>query len=158
MLKIILKSIAFVLLIIFQLVMVTKFSIWGTIPNFLLIIAIALIFRGQNYNGFLLAGVSGLVLDVLSPLRFGAYTFSFLLILLIVNFYILRITPVPSLGMSFLIFTFSLLSVDLVLFLFIGHWPFWEILPQSIIGGLWGVLIYWIVQKIVPIQEEIKIG
>lgn len=158
MLKIILKVIAFVLLVIFQLVIVSKFSIWGTIPNFLLIIAISFMFRGQSYNGFLLAGISGLLLDLASPLRFGAYTLFFMGVLLIINFYVLKIFPVPSLGTSFLIFVASLLLVDLGLFLFMGHLPFWQILPQAIINGLWGVLIYWILGKVIPIREEIKIG
>ncbi len=158
MIKIILKIFAYFLLVVFQLAIVTKFSIWGTIPNFLLIIAISLMFRGQSGNSFLLAGISGLLLDLASPLRFGAYTLFFMITLLIINFYVLKTFPVPSLGISFLIFVTSLLLVDLGLFLFMGHWPFWQIFPQAIISGLWGVLIYWILEKIIPIQEEIKVG
>jgi hypothetical protein len=156
--KIILKVIAFVFLVIFQLAIVTKLSIGGAIPNFLLIIAISLIFRGQSDNGLLLGGISGLLLDLVSPLRFGAYTLFFMIVLLIINFYILKIFPVPSLGISFLIFVASLLLVDLGLFLFMGHWPFWQIFPQAIINGIWGVLIYWILKKVIPVREEIRIG
>lgn len=158
MIKIILKIIAIIFLSLLQLAIFSKFSIFGAIPNLILIIAITLTFRGRFQDGFLVAGLGGMLLDLASPLRFGTYTLLFLIVLFLIHFFLLKVFPTPNLSTSFLIFTGSFIFVDLGIFLFIKTLPALEILPQALIGGLWGVLIYYLSWNIIKPKEEIKIA
>lgn len=156
--KILLKIFAVFCLVIFQIAVMTKLTIWGTIPNLIILLAIAMVFRGRFQDGILLAGVGGLLLDLASPIRFGAYTMLFLAAIGIIHFYVLKIFPTPSLMVSFLIFAASILLIDLTLFLLLRNIPYWQLLPQAIFGGLWGIFIYWLVEKIIKPKEEIKLA
>ena len=155
--RLLLKILAVFCLVIFQIAVMTKLMIWGTIPNLIILLAIAMVFRGRFQDGILLAGIGGLLLDLASPIRFGAYTMLFLAAIGVINFYVLKIFPTPSLMVSFLIFAASILLIDVAFFLLLGNIPYWQLIPQAIFGGLWGIVIYWLVEKFIKPKEEIKL-
>ena len=126
-------------------------------PNIILILAISFVLKGNFLDGFLLAGIGGLCLDLGSSLFFGIYASLFLITITIINFLILRITESQNLFFIFIIFAVSVIFVDLILLLVISHWPTLQILTGAMINGLWGVIIYWLLGKILPTMEEIKI-
>ena len=157
MIKILLRIFAIIFLVFFQLALMPKLTILGVIPNIVILLAIALVFKGRAQDGFLVAGVGGLLLDFVSPIRFGFYTFFFVGVLLAINFYILKIFPTPNLGVSFLIFMASILLIDLGFLGITKNFPAWQLIPQAIIGGFWGIFVYWLIENIIKPQEEIKL-
>jgi len=158
MIKTIIKIIAIVVLAIFQLALITKITILGSIPDLILILAVALVFKNRFQNAILVAAVGGIVLDLVSPLRFGVFTLIFLIIILMINYLLLKTIPSPNNLMAFFIFLGSFLFLDLVIFLAIRVWPSWQILLSSSIEALWAVLILYLISGEISKEEEIKLA
>ena len=123
MIKLLLKIFAILVLAIFQLALISKLTIWGAIPNLILILAITLVIKNRFFDATLVALVGGIILDLASPLRFGIYLFLFLLTLCLINFWLLRTIPAPNNLIVFFIFVGAFLFLDLAPFLFITTWP-----------------------------------
>ena len=157
MLKNIIKIIAIILLAFIQIALFSKLTWLGAFPNIIFILAIALILKGYFQTSFLIAAIGGLILDFASPLRFGYYTFLLIGVLLIIRFVVLKSLPTPSLFLSFFIFTGAFLITDLGLSLFTFSWPGWSLAFDAVINGFWGVFCYYIVGKMMPLENEIKV-
>lgn len=157
MIKFVLKILVIFALVIFQVAVLTKLSFLGVIPNMVLIVAISLILKGRFYDGFMVAGLGGILLDFLSPLRFGIYTFFFTFILILIYYFCLKISLTPNLLVVFFIFFASFLIINLGLLLVMKVWPSWENLLYSLVEGFWGILVYLIIQNIIKSREEIRI-
>ncbi|MEK7142701.1 MAG: hypothetical protein AAB785_00655 [Patescibacteria group bacterium] len=157
MIKYIVKILAILMLVILQIAIISKIAIWGIIPNLILILSICLILRDRFEDGFLVALLGGLMMDLSSSLHFGLFTLIFLAILAVIYFYLLKFFPAPNWLTSLLIFGGSFLLLDLIISLLVGDWSWQEILKDIIINSLWGGIIYLIVQRIVQSKEEIKL-
>lgn len=157
MIKTIFKILGILILVILQLSFIAKFSIFGAVPNLILILAITLVLRGHEQEGFLVAGLGGLFIDLASLQRFGIYTLIFLLLVFVINFYLLKAVPLPNLFISFLIFVGSFIFLDLIIFLSLKIGLSWQILIDAFINGLWGILIYVLVQRMIKPREEIQL-
>jgi hypothetical protein len=155
--KTIVKIMVITLLAILQFALFSKLTLFGVFPNIIIILAIALLFRGHFQDSFLVAAIGGLMMDIISPLRFGIYTFLIIVILLLINFVILKFLPTPNLIASFFIFAGAFLFIDLSLALFTLLWPGWSLAIDAIINGFWGALIYWLLGKISYPENEIRV-
>lgn len=157
MIKTIFKILGILILVIFELSLATKFSIFGAVPNLILILAIALVLRGREHEGFLVAGLGGLFIDLVALQRFGIYTLIFLLIVIVINYYFLKAVPLPNLFATFLIFVGSFIFLDSIIFLSVKMGLSWQILIHAFVNGLWGILIYGLIQRMIRPQEEIQL-
>jgi len=157
MVKIILKILIILLLAIFQISLMTKFLIWGAMPNLILIFAIALVIKNRFYDALLVGFLGGFCLDLASSLWFGSYVFSFSAILIMLNFLLLKTLPPPNHFIVFLIYFASFLFLELLTFLFIGLWPSWFILIGVLINSLWAISIYILIQSKLIAKEEIQL-
>lgn len=152
------KILGILIIVILQLALFSKFSILESFPNLIFIISIVLLLRDDLQDSFLVAVLGGLLLDLASPLRFGAYTILLVGILLFVYFVILKSMPVPNLFLIYLLFMGIFLFVNLVIFLIIGAVPNWQIVFDALINSLWGILIYLFLGRIIKPKEEIKMS
>lgn len=155
MLKISFKIIAILVLVIFQLSLMTKFSIFDCIPNLILIFAITLVLRNHFNDAILVATTGGIIFDLTSTMRFGVYTFIFLAIILIIQFLLLNNIPSLNNFVVYLIFFTSFIFSDLIIFLVIRTWPSWNIFLSSLINGFWGIIIYFYLGPKIVSKEEI---
>lgn len=157
MIKTFFKIIAILLLVIFQIAFLTKLNFLGVVPNLILVLAISLIIKGFFQEGILVAGIGGLSLDLTSTLRFGLYSFLFLVIILILYWFVLKILPAPGIFFLFLIFFGSFLFLEAMIFVLLMRLPPLIIFPQAAISGLWGILIWEVLRPMIKTPEEIKI-
>ncbi len=104
MVKTSLKILLILILAFCQLSLISKFSIFGAIPNLVLVFAILLVIKNRFYDGLLVGFLGGLILDLSSSLWFGFYIFFFLLIIVAINFLLLRTIPSPNNLIVFLIY------------------------------------------------------
>lgn len=157
MLKIILKIAGIFLLVILQISLFDKFSIFGSVPNLIFIFAIALTLKARWQDAILLGGIGGVLLDLASPLRFGVYTFLILVVITLINYLVLKLLPTPRLFMSFFIFIGAFLLINLIISLLTFSWLGWNLLIDTGVNGLWGVFAYYLTSKLIKVESEIKI-
>lgn len=157
MIKLSLKILAIIFLFIFQITFFNKLIIFGSIPNLILILSVALLLRNRFNDALLVAVVGGLLLDLVSPIYFGIYTLLFLAILFVLHFSILKVVPVLSIFWIYVIFLGAFLILDLFILLFTKTWPSWVTIANVSINGLWGILAYYILGYFLKTTEEIKI-
>lgn len=157
MIKLSLKILAIIFLFIFQITIFNKLVIFGSVPNLIFILSIAFLLKNRFNDALIVAIGGGLLLDLVSPLSFGVYTILFLGILFILNFVILRMLPAPNLLWLYIIFSGAFLLIDLLILLFVRVWPSWMIVGNVLINGLWGILVYLFLVRLVKPMEEIKI-
>lgn len=153
--KNIFKILGILLLVILQLSLFSKFSIFSFGPNLIFILSIVLILRGFLQDSLLVAVLGGFLLDMASPFRFGFYTFLLIVILLFLNFVVLKNLPALNPLLLILIFVGIFIFIDLVICLLTRSLPSWQIFLDVAINCLWGLVIYYILDKFIK-QEEIK--
>ena len=147
MVKIALKILLILILAVGQVALMTKFSIFGAIPNLVLVFAIALVIKNRFRDGLLVAFLGGLILDLSSSLWFGFYLFFMLVIIVAINFLLLRTIPAPNNLIVFFIYFASFLFLNLMIFLFARLWPTWFVLVDGLINSLWAIIIYVLVRS-----------
>ncbi len=152
----ILKIFGILGLIVLQLSLFNKLSIFESIPNVIFLLSIALFLRGFLQDSFLVGVIGGLFLDLASPLRFGVYTLLILAILLLLNYVVIQLIPAPHLILVYLIFIGIFVVVNLVIFLGVKIMPNFQILVDAAINGIWGVLIYLLLERFQKV-DEIKV-
>lgn len=152
-----LKILTIVLLVVVQLAFLSKISFFTFMPNFIFLISLVLLFRGLIGDSFLVATVGGLLLDLASPFRFGFYTLIFISILLFCHFVILKnmptLSPLLVFGLCWAIF----ILIDLIICWMVHLWPTWQIVIDSTLNGLCGLLIYFFFEKFTK-KEEINVN
>lgn len=153
MVKIALKILLILILAVCQIALVAKFSIYGAIPNLILVFAILLVIKNRFYDGLLVGFLGGLILDLSSSFWFGFYIFFFLLIIVAINFLLLRTIPSPNNLMVFLIYFASFLVLNLMIFLFARLWPTWLVLIDALLNSLWAIIIYVLIQSKIKEME-----
>ena len=158
MVKIISKIFLIILLVILQMTIFNKIFIFGAVPNLILIIAVCFVLKQRFSLSVVIAGFGGLILDLASPLYFGIYTISGLIIIYLVNYFTTKFSETPNRGIIFLIFLLSFFVFDLILLIATKTWPGWYLIPIIFINGSWGSIIYLLIENLFPPKEEIKIA
>lgn len=153
--KNLIKILGILLLVIIQLTILSKFSFFSFVPNLIFVISIVLILKSFLSDGLLVAVLGSLFLDLASSFRFGFYTFLIILVLLFLNFLILKNIPALNPFLIFLIILIIFIFIDLIMGLVTRTIPSWQIVLDGSVNGLWGIVIYFILEKVVK-SEEIK--
>lgn len=150
------KIFGILILAILQLTLLSKFSIFNSIPSLIFILSIALMLRGFIKDSILVAILGGLMVDLASPLRFGVYTLLLISVLFFTNFVIIRSMPVPNLILIYFLFVGFFIFINFIIFLIIQATPSWQILADATINGLWAIIVYLILIKATKQSEEVK--
>jgi len=152
MIKTLIKIGGILLLVILQLTFFSKFSIYGSIPNFIFIFSIIFLLRGFLKESLMMAAIGGLFLDLVSTLRFGWYTFLLLIAIVFIYFVVLKILPSSSPIWVGTIFVGVFLFINSVIFL-VNHLPIWQIFLDVLINSIWGLLTYLLFLRFVKVRE-----
>jgi len=155
MIKNILKGIGIIILAILQLAVISKISILGIAPNLILIIAVALMLRSRPYDAFLIILIGGTILDIGSSLKFGILIIIYLVILILIYLLINRISLIPNYFFSLLVFIGAFLFLNTITSLVYSGSLHWEILSDSAVNSLWGILILLLIQRFISERKEI---
>ncbi|MCX6764161.1 MAG: rod shape-determining protein MreD [Candidatus Nealsonbacteria bacterium] len=102
----------FFFLVIFQTSFLNHFSLWGVLPNFILIFLILLNFleNSRENSGLVLAGFSGFLLDFFSGLQFGVCFLTFIFLALLIKKFL------KSLGEENVVYFALVLIVSLIFY------------------------------------------
>lgn len=155
--KNILKILTIFILILFQLSLLNKLTIFSFVPNLIFVLSIVLLLRGFLSDSLLVGSLGGLFLDLTSPLRFGFYSVVLITILLGINLLVLKNTPTVNVISIFLIVLGAFIIADLAIFLITKTLPSWQILLDGFLNGLLGVAVFLILEKLVR-KEEINVS
>ncbi|MFA6492703.1 MAG: hypothetical protein WCV58_00985 [Patescibacteria group bacterium] len=153
--KNLIKIFAILFLVLLQLSLISKFSIFSFVPNIIFVVSIVLLLRGFSSDSFLVAVLGGFFLDLTSPFRFGFYTFILIIILLFLNFVILKNTPALNPILISFIILGIFIFIDLVICLITHTLPGWQIILDGVINSLWSLVVYFLLDKFIK-KEEIK--
>lgn len=156
--KNLLKILLIILLVIFQMSLFSKFSILDVIPNVIFILSVIFVFKGLTSEGFLVATFGGFLLDLSSPFRFGVYTLILLAMILCIQFILLKNIPEPNPWMIFLSFIGVFLLLNLIIFGLSRITPSWQLVIDTLINSLWGIIIYLIVEKMLKPKERLELA
>lgn len=157
MIKNVLKVFGIFILAIVQLALFSKLSVLGAIPNIVLVLIVALGLKGRFQEAVLTATIGGIILDLASPLRFGAYTVLMLGIALLIQYVVIKIVPPPDFYLAFTVFAGSILFFDLILSLFVLTWPRWILISDLFLNGFLGLGVLWLMTRIIRPENEIKL-
>lgn len=142
---------------IVQLAIIAKLSIFGVVPNLIMIIAIGLMLRGRSYEAFLIALLGGMILDLGSPLSFGLLTLVYLAVLFLVYLLINKTSLIPNNLFSLIVFSSSFLAINTIISFVYSRSLSLGILYDSLINALWGFLVLFILQKLIKVEEKIEL-
>ena len=157
MFKNILKILGIIVIAIVQLAIISKLSIFAVSPNLIMIIAIGLMLRGRSYEAFLIALLGGIILDLGSSLSFGLLTFVYLIVLFLIYLLINKTSLIANNLFSLILFFSSFLVINCLISLIYSRSLNLGIVYDSLINALWGLLVLFILQKIIKEQEKIEL-
>lgn len=153
--KIIVNVLLILLAIILQTSLLPKIDFFGTFPNLVLLIMLSLLFINRTEEALWWTGGGGILLDLVSPARFGIYTFSLLIIFILTYILVSRIFSDPSLLLAAVFFFVASLLMNLF-FLFLTSY-FLLLISTAIYDTLVGCIIYGLVKYYYKPKEAIKI-
>lgn len=153
--KILINIILIIIAAILQITLVPKLAILGVFPNLILLVMLSLIFITRTEEALWWAGLGGIILDLVSPARFGIYTFSFLVIFAAIFYLVHNIFREPSLLISILIFIVAGLMSNLIFL--IMNFQIVPFLVSGLVSAFWGIIIYSLIKYYFKPKESIKI-
>lgn len=117
--KIFVFTLFFHFLILIQTSFLVHFSIFGIIPNLILISVVVFNFfeKPRKNSGFLIAAIGGFYLDLFSNFQIGASVFSLVILVLLIKKF-LKFVGEENIFYFILLFVFSLIFYDSILILF----------------------------------------
>jgi len=144
-----------IMAVILQISVIPNFSIYNVFPNIVLIVMLGLLYVRRTNEALWWMGLGGILLDLVSPVRFGVYTLSFMIIFAL-NYYLIEyIFTDPSILLAgALIFISSLISN--IIFLLLTHY-YSQIFTEAIYTSFVGCILYWIIRYYYKPKEEVKI-
>ena len=140
------KTILLIVILFFiQIAIVPNISIKGAFPNILLVAMIILILNFDFADALVWAVAGGVLLDLYSPIYFGVYTLSFLVIFAINYFILNKFISNPIFPIVFFSFFIGYLLVELVPFLILTRsWPIY--LLSATYTAILGTICYYLSQ------------
>lgn len=154
MVKVIFKIFLILILVILQVSIFEKLSFFEVIPNIILALAVSLLFLGFFNDALLVGGIGGLFFDLTSRFYFGINTLFFICVLLVIQFYVLKVFPTPKTYTSFFVFLIIFLSYEVTIFVIQKTFPGWQLIVSATINSLWAIIFYYIVKKLLYYQDE----
>lgn len=153
------KIIVNILLIIFAAIMEISsapvLSVYGGTLNVVLLAMIALILIKRFDEAVLWAGIGGVMLDVMSPTRFGIYTLELLAIYFIIYYLVRHVFFDPPLYLAILIIiaASALFNLIFIFYNFNLIIYFATIIYNTVVGSI----IYYLIRSYYKPKEEVKI-
>lgn len=144
-----------ILVVILQSTFVPKIIFFNSFPNLILIIALSLLFIRRTEEALWWGLIGGLLLDLISPVRFGIYTFSILTIFIIAYIITDRIFSDPTLPLSILLFFVASLLSNIIFFLLTFN--YYVLISEAIYSAVVGCIIYGLIKYYFQPKESIKI-
>jgi rod shape-determining protein MreD len=153
--KFIIQLILIIIAVILQISLVPKLALFGTFPNIILLIFLALLFIGRPQESLWWAGIGGILLDLASPSYFGIYTFSMLIVYVLVFYLTNRIFSNPSVFVAAVIFFVSSLMINSIFIFYVHNYA--GFLIEAVYSTLIGCMIYGLMRYRTKKREEVKI-
>lgn len=135
----IVQIILIIFIALFQIIIMPFLAFHGIWPNLILIFLVLLILNGFDKEGFLVAGIGGLMLDFASIYFFGFYTLILITIAIILFFLNQRYLNEPNFYLSLIILALCVVMFDSIL-LFLSPNLAWFMLSVNII---YSIVIAW---------------
>lgn len=134
-----------------------KFSLFGMLPNIILIFGLSYLLLSDYEQSSIWLVFGGIVLDLLSPARFGWITISFLIILLPFYYILRRIIRNSSLSVVLISFFAASLVSETFLIVVLKTSFSWSIIYYGFVNSLLGLVIYNIINSRKRQLEPIKL-
>lgn len=146
--------IAIILAVILQITIATKIDIYYSMINLPLLIMISLILI-KRFDLVIWWVASGILLDLVSPIKFGFYTITFIIIYLFTSFIVKKIFYQSQFYIVILFFTASSIIIDIPFLIY--HFNSQILIGNFIYNTIVGCIIYWFLKFYLEQQSIIKI-
>lgn len=141
--------------VILQISLVKEFSIYFGSINLILIVMLSLVFANRPTEALWWAGLGGIALDLISPVRFGLYTLSLLVIYYAINSLIRKVFTDPNIIVVIIALFISSILLDAVWLLVNPIW--YVLLINAIYNTVVGSVFYFLCQDRLRPREAIGI-
>lgn len=132
------------------------FKIFGVIPNLIFLIMLSFLYLGEEKIALVWAALGGILLDLVSPMRFGLAAISFFLVYLVNLFLLKRVFHSASSFISILAILSNALIINIIFAYFLNS-PIALVLITSIYDFIAGILIYYTLLKFLNQKTQISI-
>lgn len=156
--NLLIHSLLIFILVILQISFFSQISFWGGSLNIILVILLSLLYIDRQKEAFYWVIIGGILLDLVSPLRFGIYLFLSLLVYILNHFLIRRFIFRKNLYIIFFMIFFSSIIYE-------SWFLLWDrsliaakiILISALINSLIGLFIKYWIDYYYQQKEEVKI-
>lgn len=153
--KFIINLLFIILAAILQITFIPELTIFSGIFNLIFLIMLMFVFASRPSEALWWAGLGGIVLDLLSPVKFGFYTLSLLVICLLTNYLVERIFTDPNIFVASGFFFGGSLILNLFWLTVNPSWQAFFI--SAIYNTVVGTIIYGVIKIYQTPREAIKI-
>jgi len=153
--KIFINVLLIVIAVILQITFMPKIAFLGAFPNLILLVALSLIFIKKIEEALLWIGLGGILLDLFSPVHFGVYIVSLILIFAISYYLVNYVFSDFSLFLAAAIFFISSIIFNIIFLLYTHYFNLY--LLEAVYTTLLGCMIYGIIRYYYKPSEEVKI-
>jgi len=155
--KYFLNILAIIICVILQLALLSHLTIANASLNLILIVMLCFVFVSNFPIALLWAGLTGLILDLVSPYYFGLYTIELVFIFLNSAYLVFKIFHRPNFLVAFgFLFVFSIIF-DIAFGLMTEHAFSVLFFTDALYNGAVGLIIYFLLRRYLPTEEKIKV-
>lgn len=142
-----------ILAVVLQISLLPQISFLTAFPNLIFLIMLSLVFINRPESLWWLGG--GILLDLVSPFRFGLYTISLVVVFLLANYLVNHIFSDPSLFIAAVFFFVGSIILNAIFLLLTSQFSllFFEVIYSTFVG----CIIYGLIRYYLKPKEVIKI-
>jgi len=143
------------IVVILETTLVPKMAIFGAFPNLVMLVILSLIFINRTRDALWWVLIGGVLLDLFSPVRFGAYTLSFVVIFFLAYYLVNYVFSEPSVFLAAGIFFISSLILNIIFLMYFHYFGLYFI--EAIYSTFVGCIVYGLIRYYYKQGEEVKI-
>lgn len=156
--KTFIHAICIILAVIMQISLFPQITIFGGMPNLILLTMLILIFIGRRDEALIWLAFGGLMLEMVSTAHFGYYFFPLLATYFAIVFLVKKLFTNPSWYLAIILFLLSSIFVDLVWLIYSFSLSSVQIiLADAIYNSILGMIIYYFMHYYYLPKEKITI-
>ena len=144
-----------IIVVILETTLVPKMAIFGAFPNLVMLVILSLIFINRTRDALWWVLIGGVLLDLFSPVRFGAYTLSFVAIFFLAYYLVNYVFSEPSVFLAAGIFFISSLILNIIFLMYFHYFGLYFI--EAIYSTFVGCIVYGLIRYYYKQGEEVKI-
>lgn len=152
----IIKVLSIIVLAFLQVTLMPYFGFQNIWPNLILLFAIVLMFLDFEVEGFLVACVGGLILDLMSPLFFGVNSAILISFVIITKLLLTKFLTDPNIIIIGIFLGLVAFSNDLLIMLLVRNFIWLPVLANAFYSAILGLLIYRFFERWFKNQPIIK--